>query len=295
LKTRAIIPFLLLLACGWIAIEAQTRRQQQLAALAEPFVGVTTDGTPIPDLYPIRATGVTTEPVREAAERFLEGLSQTQRDATCFPVDSTEWRDWHNVHRAPREGVSFGDMDARQRELAVELFAASLSAEGLKKTKNVMKLNEHLAELVGKHDEYGEEFYFITVMGEPSATEPWGWQLDGHHLVVNYFVLGDQVVMSPSFMGSEPVIGSGKYAGITVMQDEQDKGLALMEALDEEQQRRALLGEDKTRSNTLAAAFNDNLVLDYAGVKASELDTPQKKLLLEVIEEYVGNLSDGHT
>jgi hypothetical protein len=295
LKIRLIIPCLFL-ATSWLATtEAlQNRRERQLAALAEPFVGVTTDGTPMSGLYPIRSTGVSTEPVREAAERFLEGLSETQRHRTRFPLDSAEWRDWHNVHRAPREGVSFGDMDVRQRQLAVNLFAASLSAKGLQKTRNVMKLNEHLAELVGKHDEYGEEFYFVTVMGEPSATEPWGWQLDGHHLVINYFVLGDQVVMSPSFMGSEPVIGSGKYEGIMVMQDEQDKGLAFMETLDEKQQRQAMLGEEKTRSNALAAAFNDNLVLKYAGLKASELDASQKKLLLEVIAEYVGNLSDGH-
>ena len=47
-----------------------------------------------------------------------------------------------------------------------------------------------------------------TVMGTPSATEPWGWQFDGHHAVINYFVLGDQVVMSPHFAGSEPVIAT---------------------------------------------------------------------------------------
>ncbi len=47
-------------------------------------------------------------------------------------------------------------------------------------------------------------------MGTPSATEPWGWQLDGHHLIINYFVLGDQVVMTPSFFGSEPVIADGR-------------------------------------------------------------------------------------
>ena len=52
------------------------------------------------------------------------------------------------------------------------------------------------------------------VMGEPSATEPWGWQLDGHHLNLNYFVMGDQVVMTPAFWGSEPTVAkSGKYAG----------------------------------------------------------------------------------
>jgi hypothetical protein len=49
-----------------------------------------------------------------------------------------------------------------------------------------MKLNGHLGELLPERaDEYGEHKYWVTVMGEPSMTEPWGWQLDGHHLVIN--------------------------------------------------------------------------------------------------------------
>ena len=65
-------------------------------------------------------------------------------------------------------------------------------------------------------------------MGIPSATEPWGWQLDGHHLVINFFVLGDQVVMTPAFWGGEPVFTeSGKYAGNRIMQDEQRSGSGL--------------------------------------------------------------------
>jgi hypothetical protein len=43
------------------------------------------------------------------------------------------------------------------------------------------------------HDDFdrcGEWRYHVTVMGQPSATEPWGWQLDGHHAIINYFVLG---------------------------------------------------------------------------------------------------------
>ena len=68
--------------------------------------------------------------------------------------------------------------------------------------------------------------YFITIMGKPSATEPWGWQLDGHHAIINYFVLGDQVVMTPLFLGSEPVRAtSGKYKGLVILQQEQNDGL----------------------------------------------------------------------
>ena len=73
----------------------------------------------------------------------------------------------------------------------------SLSAKGMQLTRDIMRLNHTLAELNDDNFvEYGEWRYSITVMGEPSATEPWGWQLDGHHLVINYFVTGDQVVMT---------------------------------------------------------------------------------------------------
>ena len=90
-------------------------------------------------------------------------------------------------------------------------------------------------------------------MGTPSETEPWGWQLDGHHLVINYFVLGDQVVMTPTFMGSEPVTAtSGKYKGTTVLQDEQHKGLALINALDEAQRQKAIIQVSKTGTITWA-------------------------------------------
>jgi hypothetical protein len=67
-------------------------------------------------------------------------------------------------------------------------------------------------------------------MGTLSVTAPWGWQLDGHHGIINYFVLGDQVVMTPHFAGSEPVIAtSGKYKGTAILQGEQAQGLRLIQ------------------------------------------------------------------
>ena len=85
-------------------------------------------------------------------------------------------------------------IDKAERTAAYDLLRASLSARGYSTARDIMKLNHHLAELVQNFEEYGEHLYFFTIMGTPSATEPWGWQIDGHHLVVNYFVLGDQVV-----------------------------------------------------------------------------------------------------
>ena len=263
--------------------------------LAEAFKGVSADGTPRPGLFPIRATGVTTRPVMEAASRFLSALTPEQRQNTTFAADDSEWRRWNNVHRAERAGVSFKEMTADQQGRALDLLRAGLSAKGLEKTRAVMQLNGHLAELTNNFTEYGDGLYHLTVMGEPSATGPWGWQLEGHHLIVNYFVLRDQVVMTPTFMGSEPVIAeSGKYAGRKVLQEEQAKGLALMQALTPEQQQQATLEPQKTGNNAQTQAYRDNHVVPYAGLKASELNERQQRLLLDVVEEYVANMDAGH-
>lgn len=265
------------------------------ASLSQPFRGIAAGGKIETGLFPIKSTGVSTEPVVKAAKAFLAGLSEEQRKRTTFPVDDLEWRKWDNRHFYKRQGVGFDEMDEKQRGLAFELMGKSLSARGLKLSQDIMKLNGTLAELADNFDEYGEWLYWITIMGDPSSTEPWGWQIDGHHLIINYFVLRDQVVMSPVFVGSEPVHAkSGKFKGTIVMQDEQDKGLALMTALNGKQRQKAILSTVKDGNNALSQAYKDNIDLDYAGLPASELDESQRALLLDVIEAYVGYMDEGH-
>jgi hypothetical protein len=270
-------------------------REQERKALAEPFRGVTTDGRIVPGLFKVKPTGVSTKPVREAADEFIGALRDEQRPGVLYSVDDQQWRRWDNRSWPPRQGIAFREMSQRQRALAFELLHASLSAKGLEKTLTIMKLNETLAELTKNFDEYGEGAFWITVMGQPSDTEPWGWQLDGHHCVINYFVLGNQVVMTPTFMGAEPVHAeSGKYKGAVALQEEQNKGLRLFLSLTKDQQAQAVIRSEKGRVDSLAQAYQDNLVMSYAGISASMMDTTQKKLLLGLIEEYVSNMKEGH-
>jgi hypothetical protein len=120
-------------------------------------------------------------------------------------------------------------------------------------------------------------------------------QLDGHHGIINYFVLGDQVVMTPYFTGSEPVIAtSGKYKGTAILQQEQKDGLAMLDALTAEQRRKAILNFSKTGNNNLTEAFRDNVVLDYAGVRVADLSEQQHRRLLDLAELYIGNMDEGH-
>jgi len=274
----------------------QRSRTFEETGLKEPFKGVTAGGTIEPGLFAVRQTGVTTAPVVAAAKTFLETLTPAERSRTLFAVDDPEWRKWMNQHFYVRQGVGFEGMREPQREAALAMLRASLSARGLKLTRDIMHLNQTLGEL--NHDDfvqYGEWKYWITIMGTPSATEPWGWQLDGHHVIINYFVLRDQVVMTPTFIGSEPVTAtSGKYAGTSVMQDEQNQGLAFMQSLSPAARTKATIAAEKTANNNLTEAFKDNVVIPYAGVPASELPPSAQTALVNLMGLYVGMMDDGH-
>ena len=205
--------------------------------LREPLRGVTSASGPIPGLFTIERTDVSTAPLREAAIAFVDLLDPDLRTRAQFPVDSDAWRRWCNMHPFfMRHGVCLEELDERQIHAALSLMAAALSEEGFVTARDIMRLNETLRELTGSDDEYGEWLYWVSIMGTPSEHEPWGFQIDGHHLIVNCFVLGDQVVMTPMFIGSEPTcVESGKFAGTRVFMREESTGLALAKQLSPEQ------------------------------------------------------------
>ena len=263
--------------------------------LKEDFLGITSNGSVSPNLFKIESTGVSTEPVRIAALKFLSSLNPEQKEGTQYDVDDPEWRKWMNQHFYVRQGVSFKDMDENQRDAAFGLLKSALSAKGLKLSRDIMRLNHTLGELNNNFQEYGEWLYHITIMGTPSKEKPWGWQIDGHHLIINYFVLGDQVVMTPFFIGSEPVIATaGKYEGTAILQEEQRVGLRMLQALDSDQRHKAILNPNKEANNNLTEAFKDNVVLDYAGIKAEDMTGSQREQLFALIKMYVDNMKEGH-
>ena len=270
--------------------------QRERKALEQPFIGVKSSVSIEENLFKIQATGVSTKPIVEAANKFLSSMTSEQRSLAQFPVDDIEWRKWSNVDNGiyHRQGVSLSAMNAEQKASAFGLMNASLSARGLKQSTDIMKTDQTLKELNNNASYLDEQLYFFTIMGKPSTTEPWGWQVDGHHLVINFFVLGSQIVMSPVFMGAEPVVTtSGKYKGNVVLQKEQNRGLALMLSLSKKQQHQALLGK-KNKTDMVAAANQDNLTLEYQGVNVASFNKQQKAKLLQVVEQYVGKISTEH-
>ena len=271
------------------------RLEEAKVAVGQPFIGVTIDGSPQKGLFNIRNTGLSTAPITDATQAFLAQLNPQEKSAATFHLEAPEWRQWCNIHPfLLRHGALLEELSEAQLNAALGILKAAMSPLGFETARNVMRLNSAIGSITKRYEEYGELVYWLSVMGEPSHTEPWGWQIDGHHLIVNCFVLGDQLVTTPTFMGSEPVaVADGQHEGIRVFENEESNGLRLMQSLSSEQRRLAVLS-DELPSEVFTTAFRDNFELAYEGVRYDDLTSAQQSLLVRIIETYIGRERSDH-
>ncbi len=123
-------------------INANTPKEK--AVLAKPFVGVTTNGEIQKDLFSVKETGISTESIQQAVNDFLGSLSSQQQQKCSFPIDNKEWRRWHNIDEYERQGIALFDMSEEQKALVFKILEASLSPQGVEKSKNIMKMEGYL-------------------------------------------------------------------------------------------------------------------------------------------------------
>ena len=263
--------------------------------IAEPFKGLTAAGQVAPGLFSLQDTGLDNEPISRAAAAWLDSLDAGQRAAASFPLDSDAWRRWSNIHVfLMRHGAMMEPMTQQQRDLAFNLLRESFSPQGFELARNIMRLNEAIREITGSDEELGEWLYWLSIMGEPSAEEPWGWQFDGHHLNVNCFVLGDQVVMTPMFMGSEPVaVDIGKHAGTRVFRAEESTAINLAQTFTADQRKKAIISED-VPPGVFTGAFRDNFEMRYEGIRFDDLSSHQQAIMFDLIGTYVNRMRSDH-
>ncbi len=300
---------------GYMAVIPEIDRED-FAALQrrfdEPFVGITTDGVPRHDLFSLAEPGGSADSIADAARAFLQSLSSDdQRLAGSQPFDSPHRRRWTNAFSTwVPPGLLLDDLTMVQRDAAMAVIRRCMSESGFQEARDVMKLNEALGDLVRMYrDTLREWIYFFTIFGEPSETEPWGWQLMGHHLVINCFVLGEHVVMSPVFMGAEMIeLDEGRFAGLRIFDSEQTRGLAMIRSLSADQQDTAILYRSmrnadqppefysgRVEGRHRGGAGRDNLVLSYQGIAGTALDSGQREVLMALIETYLGRNASAHT
>lgn len=266
-------------------------------AIAEPLEGIHTPAGVVGGLFPLHPTDIATSRIRDARGALVLVLSATQKDLVQFPLDTDNWRRWCNIHRfLMRHGLMLDGLDVTPRDRVLELLESVHSDRGFEEARGVMKLNETIQEISRRFDadgfpEFGEWMYWISLMGEVSDRAPWGFQLDGHHLNINCLVLGTQVVVTPYFLGSEPLEAEiGKFKGVRILENEEQVALELIHALDGSQLERAVISKTMP-PGLFTGAFRDNVTLDYTGISHGELNEQQRKILKRLIDVYVGRLS----
>ncbi|MDE2373661.1 MAG: DUF3500 domain-containing protein [Hyphomicrobiales bacterium] len=274
---------------------------------AAPFKGLTTDGHVRPGLFSLQPQDAPTPAMVAAVHDLLRRLSPEHRRAACHPVDSQLWRHWQNTEiYVEQHGLRLDEVDSSIRAATTAVLRASLSGKGYDVARGVMKLNRFLGDLVGGPDVLGEWAYIFCLFGEPSESEPWGWQLFGHHLSLNCLVIGRQMVLTPCFFGAEPnYADTGPFAGTRLFEDEERAGIALMRSLSTEQQNtaivaHAMMGGDLPAGRRhfadnlhLGGAFQDNRIVPYEGLRGSAMSAQQRRDLMDLVAAYVAPLPEG--
>ncbi len=229
----------------------------------------------------------------EAANRLLASLTPEQRAKATFAFEEDERHNWHYVP-IERKGLPLREMTSAQKRLASALLAAGLSQQGYLKAETIMSLEDVLHTMEqGSGPERDPEKYFFSIFGQPSAGGTWGYRVEGHHLSQNYTVVGGRVAGAPSFFGANPAeVREGPRKGLRTLAAEEDMGRAVIQSLDPEQRKIAVV--DATAYKDILTADSRKAALEGrpSGLAASAMNTRQFDLLLALLEEYAANMPE---
>ena len=235
----------------------------------------------------------TTKKVVAAADALLATLSPEQRKSVSYAFDDARQRaNWSNlpVGFNGRGGLRMGSLSESQQKAVHTLLQAVLSKSGYQKIVDIMNADEVLRQTDGDGPGFGKANYYVSLMGVPSATAPWRLQFGGHHLAINATVVGKDITLAPSLPAAQPAKYTLGGKTIQPLGREMTKGFALVQALTPEQQKTAVRAPYFI--DLMLGPGQDGKTLAPEGIPGSQLTDPQKKLLLDLLGEWIGNLND---
>jgi hypothetical protein len=137
---------------------------------------------------------------------------------------------------------------------------------------------------------FGEGEYYLAFLGTPSAAAPWMLQFGGHHLAINLTMAASQATMAPSLPAAQPASYTVEGRTVRPLGNENDKGFALINALDDGQRKQAILGYRV--SDLVLGPGRDGRTIQPEGIRASALTAPQQTMLVDLVREWTGIMND---
>ena len=247
------------------------------------------------------AAGATARAVT-AAEAFLATLDQGQRSKANIDLNEKTRTVWSNLPTGStlqtgateRNGLKLGDMTPAQEKAALALVAATLSRDGFQKAMNIVEADQVLEtrsnRAAGARIRFGRGEYYVAILGKPSAASPWMIQFGGHHLAINVTLAGRENVLAPTHTGTQPASYSVDGRTVRPLGDENDKAFALVNALDADQQKQAILSYEV--GSMVLGPGNDGKTIAPEGIRASSFTPAQRTMLVDLVREWVDILGD---
>ena len=267
-----------------------------LAIAAVPAVVAQRAGAP--------ASGTTapadaTAKIVAAAQAVSAALDDAGRQKLQFafdnPVKGTGWSNLP-VTMVARNGIKLGDLTPTQRTAVMTLMSTALSPNGYRKVTEIMKGDETLKTNQGGRGGrgggpmFGEDLYFLAFFGTPSTSTPWMLQFGGHHLAINLTLAGSTSSMTPSLPAAQPATYTIEGRQIRPLGRETDKAFELINALDEKLRSQAILSYRV--ADLVLGPGQDGRVIQPEGLLASALTAAQQTMLLDIIREWAGIVTD---
>ncbi|KPI34760.1 uncharacterized protein AB675_8 [Cyphellophora attinorum] len=267
----------------------------------QPYKGITNDGVLVRDLFNLANEGddhgAPINDMVKAAAKILSLTGSTKSSVLKLGIDAQEWRAWMNPEiYLSRHGMRLEETSEEIIIAVHSLLRASLSHAGYTKIRGCMNINHFLGETVNGTGVLNVNSYNFTLFGTPSTSEPWGWQIFGHHLSMNCFVLRTQMVISPVFMGAEPnCIDRGPNAGTELFVDQEQTALKLISSFTEAERSRVCVYQElqgieypgwryhKADQRHLGGAFQDNRVIPYEGELVSTFSSTQQDIIRKLL------------
>jgi len=246
------------------------------------------------EVFALRPTTHSPEARAQAAQAFLATLDDAQRERALLSLTDPERRLWTNLPAAnDAGGLRLGDLDREQLAAASALLAELFSEQGYRKIVHVLLGDDVLWEQEGRRrGGLGVAETRVALFGEPSATEPWGFQIDGHHVGMNVALHGDDVTHSPSFIGAQPDVFVVAGEELRPMVREVELALQLVRSLGEEQRAAGVQGAERQRLTTGPGA--DGRVPEPVGVSVGTFNGQQLDQLGDLMLAWIGDLPGLH-
>ena len=252
----------------------------------------------------------TTASIVAAARALTSALDEGGRAKVQFSFEGPQKTRWSNLPTGifERQGLRMGDLTPAQRSAVMNVLQAALSADGYRKVTDIMRGDEVLRTTGsgappgrggggrgrggpgGGGLIFGQDEYYLAFLGTPSTTSPWLLQFGGHHLAINLTLAGSEASMTPSLPAAQPATYTFEGKEIRPLGKENDKAVALIDALDATQKAQAILGSRV--ADLVLGPGQDGRVIQPEGIRASALTPAQQTMLLDLVREWAGIVND---